>query len=179
MRNCFAVKDVIQIGNRVRARVTCRLFVKGPLTTHALSESEVNRAELRMLAQARIDDARVLLANGRWSAAYYLVGYAVECGLKACILAFVERTGIIFKDKRFAEKCWTHRFGELAVQADLKNELDAAMAVHGPLAGYWGTAESWTETSRYEHKTQADAEALFEAVTDQHDGVIQWLSKHW
>ncbi len=29
-------------------------------------------------------DAEVLLDAGQWSGAYYLAGYAVECGLKAC-----------------------------------------------------------------------------------------------
>ena len=28
---------------------------------------------------------KVLLDAGRYPAAYYLVGYAVECGLKACV----------------------------------------------------------------------------------------------
>jgi HEPN domain-containing protein len=54
----------------------------------------VNRAELRQLASDRIEDARILLAGGRWSAAYYLLGYAVETGLKACILKLVEETGV-------------------------------------------------------------------------------------
>jgi len=53
----------------------------------------VNRAELRQLAEDRILDAEHLLAAGRWSGAYYLAGYAVECGLKACIMARVESTG--------------------------------------------------------------------------------------
>jgi HEPN domain-containing protein len=68
----------------------------------------VNRAELQRLANERIADAKALLAARRWSAAYYLAGYAVECGLKACVLAFVERTGVIFEDRKYAEKCWTH-----------------------------------------------------------------------
>ena len=67
----------------------------------------MNRTELHQLAHDRVEDARVLLDNGRWTAAYYLVGYAVETALKACILKFVEDTGIIFTDKKFAEKCWT------------------------------------------------------------------------
>ena len=39
---------------------------------------DVNRLELRQLAQDRLQDAAVLLAAGRWSGAYYLAGYAVE-----------------------------------------------------------------------------------------------------
>ncbi len=39
----------------------------------------VNRAELQQLAEDRILDAQALLAVNRWSGAYYLAGYAVEC----------------------------------------------------------------------------------------------------
>jgi HEPN domain-containing protein len=45
----------------------------------------MNRTDLQILAEDRLKDAEVLLANGRFGAAYYLAGYAVECGLKACV----------------------------------------------------------------------------------------------
>lgn len=80
----------------------------------------MNRALLRQLAEDRILDAGCLLAGGRWSAAYYLAGYAVECGLKACILAHIEASGAIFVDRKFSEKCWTHDFEELLGLADLR-----------------------------------------------------------
>ena len=72
----------------------------------------VNRAEARQLAEDWVIDAKVLLDAGRWHAGYYLSGYAVECGIKACVLAYVENTGIIFLDKRYSEKCFTHRIEE-------------------------------------------------------------------
>jgi HEPN domain-containing protein len=34
----------------------------------------------------RLDDAKVLLANGRWRGAMYLAGYSVECLLKAKLM---------------------------------------------------------------------------------------------
>lgn len=84
----------------------------------------MNRAELQRMSNDRIDDATVLLNNGRWSAAYYLLGYAVETGLKACILKFVEESGVIFRDRKFAERCWTHRIDHLVMQADLDQRGD-------------------------------------------------------
>jgi HEPN domain-containing protein len=66
----------------------------------------VNRAELQRLAMERIGDARALLAARRWSAAYYIAGYAVECALKACIAKLMKSEE--FPDKRFADKCWAH-----------------------------------------------------------------------
>lgn len=82
--------------------------------------STVNRAQLRQLAEDRILDAECLLASGRPAGAYYLAGYTVECGLKACIMAHVEAAGAIFQDKKFSEKCWTHDLEELVKLANLK-----------------------------------------------------------
>jgi hypothetical protein len=61
----------------------------------------VNRVQLRQLAEDRLLDAERLLTGGRWAGAYYLAGYAVECGLKACIMAHVEATGAIFQDRKY------------------------------------------------------------------------------
>jgi hypothetical protein len=100
----------------------------------------VNRAELRQLAEDRIEDARILLAAGRWSGAYYLAGYALECGLKACIMARVEKTGVIFQDKKVPEKCYIPDPEKLVELADLKPDLDAATATNATLSGNWGVA---------------------------------------
>jgi hypothetical protein len=53
----------------------------------------VNKDELRQLAQDRILDAKALLAARRWSGAYYLAGYAVECALKRASSALWRERG--------------------------------------------------------------------------------------
>jgi hypothetical protein len=45
----------------------------------------MNRNDFQQLADVRIDEALALLGQGKFDGAYYLAGYAVECGLKACI----------------------------------------------------------------------------------------------
>lgn len=52
----------------------------------------MNRAELRNLAKLRLAEAQTLLAAARWSGAYYLSGYSVECALKACIAKNTRRS---------------------------------------------------------------------------------------
>ena len=74
---------------------------------------------MRRLAEERALEVQVLLAAGHWSGAYFLVGYAAECGLKACVLAYVEATGAIFTDREYSEKCWTHDLEYLAKLAGL------------------------------------------------------------
>src|SRR5690349_18450268 len=76
--------------------------------------TRVTRAEWQRMAGERVRDAAALLKVRRWSAAYYLAGYAVECGLKACVVVYVKRNiDVIFRERRFSEKCWTHDFDEL------------------------------------------------------------------
>lgn len=142
----------------------------------------MNRAELQQLAQDRIEDAGVLLAAGRWPAAYYLAGYAVECALKSCILAHLDRTGQLFRDRRYLRSladCWTHDFEQLVDLAGLTKELGLARGADPALHGYWTLAEAWSETSRYETRTRDEAEGLFEAITHDPDGVLRWIQQHW
>jgi len=66
----------------------------------------VDRTDWQALAEERLLAAQSLLAAQRWSTAYYIAGYAVECGLKSCIIARVTKEpGIIFDEKKFSEKC--------------------------------------------------------------------------
>ena len=139
----------------------------------------MNWADLKQLAEDRLLDARVLLDAHRWSGAYYLAGYAVECGLKSCVLAFVERTGAIFKDRKFQENCWTHELEKLAKLAGLEAELGVAIGANPAFGGNWGLTKDWIETSRYEPKTQAEAESLYIAISHNADGVLQWIRTRW
>jgi HEPN domain-containing protein len=98
----------------------------------------VTREDFQKLANERVIDARVLLKAKRWSMAYYTAGYAVECGLKACILARVTaNVGLIFEERRFSERCWTHDLGELFRLAGLEVDFDAAMAADSQLKANW------------------------------------------
>ena len=97
----------------------------------------MNRTNLQALASDRVDEASALLSAGHPSGAYYLIGYAVECGLKACVLAHIERTGAVFEDRKFSEKCWTHNFAELVVLAGLKPTFDRDCGLNQTLKDNW------------------------------------------
>ena len=64
----------------------------------------MNRNDLKGLALIRLREATILLANGEYSGAYYLAGYAVECALKPCIAKQTRRHD--FPDKKLAEQSW-------------------------------------------------------------------------
>src|SRR5205814_2068377 len=126
-------------------------------------------------------DAQTLLAGGRWSGAYYLAGYAIECGLKSCVLAHVLNTaaGVIYHERRFLEKCWTHNLDDLFKLADLETERNALCAANPVFAKHWLTVKDWAEKSRYQQKLQADAEKLLNAVNDPANGVMPWIRIRW
>jgi hypothetical protein len=138
----------------------------------------MNRAELQQLAKDRLRDAKALLAARRWSGAYYLTGYAVECGLKSCIIVHLMRTDQ-FPERKFSEQCWTHNLTQLVGLAGLDAALGAATAADPDLLANWYTARDWTEASRYTRKTKAKAVDLYNAVTDIRHGVMRWIKSHW
>ncbi|MGL6095725.1 MAG: hypothetical protein ACRC7O_08020 [Fimbriiglobus sp.] len=139
----------------------------------------MNVMELRQLAGDRVSDTRALLAAGRWSGAYYLAGYAVECGLKACVLGHILRTGVIFQNRKFGEQCWTHDLQQLVVLAGLKAAHDRERSASPDFRFNWEIVAAWTSESRYEQKTRAEAEWLAGAVTDPTHGVLTWVMTHW
>ncbi len=140
------------------------------------------RAEWQQLAEDRIEDARAHLVPGvnRWSAAYYLIGYAVECGLKACLLAQVEKnSGIIYSERKFLSDAWTHDPERLLVLAGLRSARNAEYATNPAFESNWSVVKDWNEQSRYLQKTQTEAQKLFDAVTDTQNGVMQWIRARW
>ena len=140
------------------------------------------RAEWQQLAEGRILDAQALLnpAVGRWSGAYYLIGYAVECGLKSCVLALVgAHPEVIYEEKRFSRDAWTHDIEALVVLARLEPDRDADAVANRALYDNWQHVKNWNEQARYLQKTRAEAEQLFEAVTHPSDGVMQWIRLRW
>ncbi len=139
----------------------------------------MNRTDLHQLAVERLADAQVLLDNGRWSGAYYVCGYAVECALKACI---ARQTNLHdFPDKVVAQKSFTHNLLELLDLAGLKLQLqiDTTTVGNPNLGTNWQLVKDWNERARYQQRTEAQARTLFEAVTDSQDGVLQWIKGYW
>lgn len=122
-------------------------------------------------------DAKALLDAGQWSGAYYLAGYAVECGLKACIAKQINQHD--FPDRNLAQKCYTHNIEALIVVANLKTQLDADATVNVDLGDHWATVKDWDEQARYQQWTEQGARNLFEAVTDAANGVLPWIKARW
>jgi hypothetical protein len=82
-------------------------------------------------------------------------------------------------DKSFADKCWTHNLPQLLILTDLKADFDAAVQADTELRENWDIVKGWTEASRYARKKKADAQDLYDAITDRKHGVFSWLKLRW
>ena len=126
----------------------------------------MNRAHWQNLAEERVLDADVLLQAGRWAGAFHLIGYAVESGLKSCVLAYMENSNadVIFRERKFSDNCWTHNIEELVRLAGLRSALDLDMAANRQLGINWIYATQRKEISRYQTATEFNARRLYQAV---------------
>lgn len=137
----------------------------------------MERQAFRELANLRLKEAQVLLRAGCWAGAYYLAGYAVECALKACIAKRTERSE--FPDKERVKDSYTHKLTQLLTVADLVRPLREAERSDRQLASNWAFETKWSEESRYERPSEADAKEILNAVREPRHGVLPWLKKHW
>ncbi len=138
----------------------------------------MNRTELRELSRLRVKEARVLLQNGYYSGAYYLLGYAVECALKACIAKQIRRYE--FPDRKLVNDSYTHDLERLLGVSGLREELDSESAGNPTLLRYWTIVKDWSEQSRYNSDiSENEARDLFSAVTARRSGVLSWLMRRW
>lgn len=137
----------------------------------------MTKAEFERMADIRVTEAEVLLNSGMWPGAYYLVGYAVECALKAVILKRIQAETL--PERGFVEKCYTHNLIALMALANLKGECDAQILADLAFESNWDAVKDWSEASRYQEKTELQARGLFGAVTDNTSGVLMWIRKRW
>ena len=126
----------------------------------------MTRREFQTLARRSLREAQVLLAARQYAGAYYLAGYAIECGLKACIAKAARPNQFPEKNTR---KYYTHNLDDLLDLAGLQQMLPAG------LTRAWLVVKDWNEESRYETKTRAQARDLRQSVAD----VLNWIETQW
>jgi hypothetical protein len=118
-----------------------------------------------------------LLQLGLFDGAFYLAGYSVECGLKACIAKGTRRGE--FPDRKKVESSYSHNLLQLMKVAGLDGEC-SIHALQNPVFRYnWEYVQSWSEQSRYRRYRREEATALLAAVSDRRNGVISWIKQQW
>ncbi|WP_371345522.1 hypothetical protein [Ancylobacter sp. IITR112] len=137
----------------------------------------MRRTDLQGYAQAKIDDACLLLQHQRWSNAYYLAGYGVELALKACIAKQIAAETI--PDKSILRDVLSHQYMNLIGLAGLRDELKRKQDSNSHFAANWGIANEWSPDSRYRSCSAIESQLLIESITDIDNGIMQWIKQFW
>ena len=133
---------------------------------------------LQTLAEARLEDARILLINKQWTGSYYMTGLAVECALKACLARAVREHD--YPDKKFVNDMYQHRLQKLMESdAGLWKALQADMNTNANLAANWSTLKDWDDEKRYDIVHEQTARGLYDAAADAGSGILQWIRGRW
>jgi len=134
----------------------------------------MNRVDLQQLAEIRLADAEALLAAGRWAGAFYMLGYVVECALKASIAAQLGPEEI--PDRKLVNEFYTHRLDGLLKISPLRPTLELRRAEGDAFDAHWNSVQNWTEASRYQCDiSEEHARHLYTAITNANAGVYTWL----
>jgi HEPN domain-containing protein len=135
--------------------------------------SELSKSRLIALAEAKLDDAKYLLADGRSGNAYYLAGYAVELLLKAVLSSRFQADTI--PSRELVREIFTHDLAKLLSLADLRQDLADKQDADPQFRGRWEIVLKWKESSRYDVRDTNETRELLDAINDPEHGVLQWL----
>jgi len=146
-------------------------------------------ATIRALAALRLEEATVLIQQGKPDGAFYLAGYSIELTLKAKV---TERLGVssLFAAKPLdAEKfpdidklrqlAKTHNLELLLVLSGLRPAYSQAKATHRTFFKFDALLWSWSEQLRYRlpgQVTGQDVQQFVEFLSDP-NGLLQWIEK--
>lgn len=138
----------------------------------------MNRADFQTLCNMRVAEAKALLDAGEYNGSRYVMGYAIECALKACIAKNVRRFDFPAKD---SAALYVHKLEELFVHAKLRVAFDRDKITHPALATHWNTVKDWSEQLRYvtTPTTEVVARDYFKACTARKTGMLTWIKKQW
>jgi len=138
----------------------------------------MTRAHFKKIAKTRLAEAKVLYRKEKYSGAYYLAGYCIECSLKACIAKKVKKSEFP-PAPEVVKEIYTHNLTKLIKSAGLGLLLEQELKKDSQFAKYWNIVKDWNEKSRYTVTTEKVAEDLIEAISNSNNGVFKWIKLHW
>lgn len=154
------------------------LSLRSDSGANQLSFLGMNRTDLQSLAHTRLDDGTVLLNAARYSGAYYMLGYSVECALKAAVAKQIREHD--FPDRQLILDSYTHDLSKLLKLSGLRDKFDSKHTSDPAFGVNWTTTKDWSETTRYSTTiTEVLARDLHTAITDPQSGVLPWVQTLW
>lgn len=124
----------------------------------------IKRELLKVVAETRVADAASLFDAGRYAAAVYLAGYAVECSLKAMICKTLDLDDL---PGTFA----VHDLELLLLHSGLNKRIRENSQVH---EAFKKLDEVWSEVVRYDDPVKYTTQEAGRMMTLVRE-VVQWL----
>ena len=138
----------------------------------------MNRNDLQKLARLRVSEAKTLLDNNQFPGAYYLLGYSIECALKACIAKQIRRHD--FPDLALIRDSYSHNLEKLLQLSGFGQQFRHEWQTNPALELNWSIVKDWSVESRYDPiASEQFARDLFQAVNTRTNGVLPWLRARW
>ena len=122
---------------------------------------------------SRQTDAKALIDQERYEAAYYIGGYAVECALKACIAKKTREFEFPNKD---SSKLYTHRLEVLLEYAG--TQIADALA-EPAVAPKWSTVVFVARGQPISVAHGGRCQSFVCGIADAPNGVLECTRKHW
>jgi len=135
-------------------------------------------AGFKSLLEAKKRSMRILIDNGEYHNAYENVGIMVEYALKIVICKEMGRQN--YPDT--LRKYKTHNVHSLIEFARLEEELNKVNVIGTEFYTNWSIVTVWDISTRYNEaweSTKEHIEEIWEALFNEKEGVITWISNKW
>lgn len=139
----------------------------------------LNRIALKTATKAKLKAAKILFSAGDNDTAGYLLGYVVECSLKAVICRKLKISEYPDTGK-FQNVFATHEFDRLLLLSGYSAEID--LSKNPSLFNYWSIlTKDWKPDIRYNGNiyTSAVIQDKLNALEDGRGGFLRWVKRRW
>jgi hypothetical protein len=143
--------------------------------------------EIKKLAELRLEEAQILLDNGKTNGAFYLLGYTIELYLKYKICKLLNIDNLFDESCNLRKKYFdgrnpffSHDLNILLVFSGLKLKFDEAKSQNQILFKTTSLlVDVWSEKSRYDiqPKNKEDVKASIELLKNE-NGLLSWIQKN-
>ncbi len=143
-----------------------------------------NNLDLKKITKSRLKSVKILIPSGDYEGAVYMMGYVLECALKALICKRLNLSKYPDEKGEIAKFFKTHKFDPLLILSGLSNTF----SLNGDLA----KAQNWSDFTkyypddwpimRYENHSNWDevmVKAMYTNLIDSKHGILTVIKKRW
>ncbi|MEO7175421.1 MAG: hypothetical protein ABIV51_06160 [Saprospiraceae bacterium] len=146
-----------------------------------------NPFEIRILAAKRLEEAEILLNNGKFEGAFYLAGYSIELTLKAKICEHLDVPNLFASSEQgkpflanLRKAVKIHNLETLFTFSGLANKLDIKKSGDQDFSKLFGLIVCWNEDARYSTPTdisEISTRKIIEFLKAK-NGLLAWITQN-